>query len=59
VREEKEAAEREQQRKLDEQLDAVVMLDTFVERFGHLRQFASVVKAIKALPAAKPAKKAA
>lgn len=52
-------ARREKERQAAELLDAGAMLDTFVERFGHLKPFASVTKAIKALPAAKPAKKAA
>ncbi len=58
AREEKEAIEREKQRKVQEDMDAWVLLKTFVDRFGHLKQFGPVVKAIKAL-AAKPEKKAA
>jgi hypothetical protein len=38
-----EAEQREAQRKADELLDARTMLQTFVERFGHLREFASLV----------------
>jgi len=49
AREQKEAAEREEKRKAAELLDANSMLDTFVKRFGHLKQFAKVVKAIEAL----------
>lgn len=48
-REAAEAAQREIQRQQNELLDARVMLQTFKERFGHLRQFAGVVKAIDAL----------
>lgn len=43
------AQQREIQRQQDELMDAEAMLDTFKTRFGHLRQFASVVKAIDAL----------
>lgn len=46
ARREKEAAEREEKRKAAEILDAQGMLDTFVKRFGHLKQFSKVVKAI-------------
>jgi hypothetical protein len=49
VREQKEAAEREEKRKATELLDAQGVLDSFVKRFGHLKQFANVVKAIEAL----------
>jgi len=48
-REALEAAAREEKRKAAELLDAQGMLDTFVKRFGHLKQFAKVVKAIEAL----------
>jgi hypothetical protein len=48
----KEEAEREERLKAAELLDAQGMLDTFVKRFGHLRQFAKVVKVIEALKVA-------
>jgi colicin import membrane protein len=42
-------AEREKRRQEQELMDARAMLDTFVQRFGHRKEFASVVTAIKAL----------
>jgi len=42
-----EAKERERQRKIQEKLDAVAMLRTFVKEYGHLKEYASVVKAIE------------
>ena len=50
-REAREAAEREQRRALTELMDARALLADFKERFGHLPQFAKVVKVIDALPA--------
>jgi colicin import membrane protein len=49
-RREVEEAQREAQRKAAEVMDARSMLRTFRDRFGHLKQFAGVVKAIDALP---------
>jgi len=49
AREKREAVEREEKRKATELLDAQGVLDSFVKRFGHLPQFAKVVKAIEAL----------
>jgi hypothetical protein len=46
--EKREAAEREEKRKASELLDARVILDNFVERFGTVKEFAGVVRAIKA-----------
>lgn len=51
AREALEAVEREERRKATELLDARGMLSTFRNRFGHLKPFAKVVKAIDALPA--------
>lgn len=42
-------AEREKRREEQEAMDARSMLDTFVQRFGHRKEFASVVTAIKTL----------
>lgn len=47
-REAAEAADREQRRKEAEVMDARALLLTFKERFGHLKQFAGVVRAIDA-----------
>lgn len=55
----KEEAEREEKRKADELLDADHMLEVFIEKYHHLKRYAPVVRAIKELPAAKQAKKAA
>ena len=41
--------EREAKRKAAELLDASAMLDMFVNRFGHLKEFSGVVKAIRDL----------
>lgn len=49
LRAEQEAKQREIQRKKDELLDARTMLASFVERFGHLNEFAGVVASIKGL----------
>lgn len=46
-REKEEAAERERLRKLNEVMDARQMLEAFVTRFGHIKEFAKVVKAIE------------
>ncbi len=48
VRAMKEAQEREAQRLLNEQVDARALLEQFVTRFGHLKEFAKITKAIKA-----------
>ena len=48
-REKAEAEERERQRIAQEKMDAREMLDAFVLRFGHMEEFADVVKAIEAL----------
>ena len=48
VQDAREAAEREARRKEQEQLDAVQMLRTFVDRFGDLAEFRAVVAAIRA-----------
>lgn len=45
----RESAERERRRQENELVDARAMLDTFVQRFGHRKEFATVVTAIKAL----------
>lgn len=45
-REREEAAERERVRKEQEKMDALEMLASFKARFGHLTEFAEVVKAI-------------
>jgi len=55
-RERKEAEAREAQRLADELLDAAAMLATFRERFGHIRKYARVVKAIDAVQASKEEK---
>ncbi len=47
-REEAEAKEREAKRKINEALDARQMLLAFVAQYGHLKEFARVVKAIDA-----------
>lgn len=47
AREAEEANQREIQRQANELLDARAMLTTFVQRFGHLKKFAKIVKAIK------------
>lgn len=46
IREADEAKQREIQRKKNERLDAHAMLITFCNRFGHIAEFAPVVKAI-------------
>jgi len=48
AREAEEARQREIQRKANELLDAKAMLQTFVERYGKIEEFAAVVKAITA-----------
>lgn len=54
-REAEEARQREIRRKANELTDAREMLATFKQRFGHLEQFAPVVKAINACLAKKAA----
>ena len=49
AREEEEARQREVQRQANEQLDARTMLATFVQRFGHMKQYAAVVAEINAV----------
>ena len=49
VREAEEARVREEQRKEAEVLDARALLKTFRERFGHIAEFAGVVKEIEVL----------
>ena len=46
AREAEEAKQREKQRQANELLDARAMLSLFVKRFGHLKQFAKILKAI-------------
>lgn len=55
AREDQEAKEREIQRRINEVAGARDLLNTFVQRFGHLDEFAPVVAAIRALPKARPA----
>jgi hypothetical protein len=57
-RERLESIEREKKRAAQDLLDAGGMLDTFVNRFGHMEQFASVVEAIRKVRQV-PARKAA
>lgn len=59
VREAREATAREERRKINELLDAEEMAQSFVARFGHLKRFAPIVRAIKALPPAKQQRRAA
>lgn len=51
-RDAKEAIEREAKRKADELLGAAAMIKTFRERYGHLPQYATIIKAIDDLAGA-------
>ena len=47
AKEKEEATQREIQRRATSVMDATDMLQTFVQRFGHLEEFAPVVSAIQ------------